>query len=412
MKILYGALLGILAIYNVKAQIVNFGEMTVLKNTELSIHSDLINGDKGEILNDGNLYVHENMKNNGLFTFVEAQDSNVHLIGNKTQSISGNMPIELYNLHLNNNSSPIAFTLSADLIINGTLNFGIGIIDNKNHIGYIGFQENATALNISNDSHILGTVEKYGENSFAYPIGNGSYYRGMGIEHEEGFTKSLKGAYVSENSHDQYPHNNLGNSDIYYIDDKEYWTVKSDKYPFEIVLTLSWNVNTTSNKILREVVTEKLRIIRWDEIRSVWVDEGGVVDITKKTISAPMEITGDAVFALALAHESNKASHIEVFNAVSPNGDGKNDYFIIQNINKYPNNRVQIYNRWGTKVFETTNYDSNGNRFTGISDPPTTINRWSKVQTGTYYYLIEYEITVNGTPKKITKTGFLYVNNG
>lgn len=44
---------------------------------------------------------------------------------------------------------------------------------------------------------------------------------------------------------------------------------------------------------------------------------------------------------------------VTVFNAISPNGDGKNDVFVIQNINSIPDtksNRVTIYNRRGDAV--------------------------------------------------------------
>jgi gliding motility-associated-like protein len=38
----------------------------------------------------------------------------------------------------------------------------------------------------------------------------------------------------------------------------------------------------------------------------------------------------------------------------SPNGDGKNDFFTIKGILDFPENELTIYNRWGEKVFEST----------------------------------------------------------
>ena len=40
---------------------------------------------------------------------------------------------------------------------------------------------------------------------------------------------------------------------------------------------------------------------------------------------------------------------------MSPNGDGYNDVFTIRNIEKYPDNELVIFNRWGEKIFETDN---------------------------------------------------------
>jgi gliding motility-associated-like protein len=45
-------------------------------------------------------------------------------------------------------------------------------------------------------------------------------------------------------------------------------------------------------------------------------------------------------------------------NVITPNGDGFNDYLTIPNIEYYPNSSMVIYNRWGKKVFESTNYSN------------------------------------------------------
>lgn len=42
----------------------------------------------------------------------------------------------------------------------------------------------------------------------------------------------------------------------------------------------------------------------------------------------------------------------------SPNGDGINDQWIIQNAEKFPDNKVMVFNRWGQKVYSTEGYDN------------------------------------------------------
>ncbi|MDX6187709.1 gliding motility-associated C-terminal domain-containing protein, partial [Flavobacterium sp. Fl-77] len=49
---------------------------------------------------------------------------------------------------------------------------------------------------------------------------------------------------------------------------------------------------------------------------------------------------------------------IKIFNAVSINGDSMNERFYIQGIECYPDNTVQIYNRWGVLVFERDHYNN------------------------------------------------------
>lgn len=48
---------------------------------------------------------------------------------------------------------------------------------------------------------------------------------------------------------------------------------------------------------------------------------------------------------------------VEIPNTFSPNGDGINDKFEIVFIEMYPNNRIQIFDRWGQRVFEASGYD-------------------------------------------------------
>ncbi|EFS98547.1 hypothetical protein HMPREF1977_0190 [Capnocytophaga ochracea F0287] len=94
------------------------------------------------------------------------------------------------------------------------------------------------------------------------------------------------------------------------------------------------------------------------------------------------------------------------YNGMSVNGDGKNDYFHIGGIERYPNNVVRIYNRWGVKVFETEGYDNVTRVFRGISNGRVTIEQADKLPQGTYYYVIEYYDSNNN---KESLVGWLYI---
>jgi len=98
---------------------------------------------------------------------------------------------------------------------------------------------------------------------------------------------------------------------------------------------------------------------------------------------------------------------IEVFNVVTPNGDGVHDELRIENIENFPNNTVKIYNRWGVLVYQTKAYNSSGNVFDGTSQGRATINQDGGLPVGTYFYIIDYEID-NGTMQQLS--GYLYIN--
>lgn len=65
-------------------------------------------------------------------------------------------------------------------------------------------------------------------------------------------------------------------------------------------------------------------------------------------------------------------------NVFTPNGDGINDYLIIDDAKLLPNNCIIILNRWGNVVFESQNYQNNFNGYT---------NEGKELHDGVYYYL-------------------------
>ena len=98
---------------------------------------------------------------------------------------------------------------------------------------------------------------------------------------------------------------------------------------------------------------------------------------------------------------------LEIFNAVTPNGNGDNDVFVIRNIQNYPNNSITIFNRWGVVVYETEGYGQNGKFFKGISEGRSTINKNEELPIGNYFYILRY-VNDNGVSKE--RSGYLYLN--
>ena len=100
-----------------------------------------------------------------------------------------------------------------------------------------------------------------------------------------------------------------------------------------------------------------------------------------------------------------------VHNAFSPNGDGTNELFNIENITDecYINNTVEIYNRWGVLVFETKNYNNETNAFDGTSSGRTTVKQSEGLPTGTYFYILNYTESTSSGTQTFTKNGYLYL---
>ncbi|WP_420573733.1 gliding motility-associated C-terminal domain-containing protein [Kordia sp.] len=98
---------------------------------------------------------------------------------------------------------------------------------------------------------------------------------------------------------------------------------------------------------------------------------------------------------------------LEVFDILTPNGDGLNDVFTIRGIQNFPNNNLKIYNRWGVKVYDVDGYGQADNFFRGFSDGRVTIARDDRLPVGTYYYVLSY---VDGNGNRKEKAGPLYIN--
>jgi len=98
---------------------------------------------------------------------------------------------------------------------------------------------------------------------------------------------------------------------------------------------------------------------------------------------------------------------IEVFNVVTPNGDGIHDVLTIRGLEDFPNNTIRVYNRWGVQVYATNAYNTQGNVFDGTSQGRATVDVDNKLPVGTYFYILDYE-NEDGIQKSLS--GYIYIN--
>ncbi|MFN5705694.1 MAG: Ig-like domain-containing protein, partial [bacterium] len=86
----------------------------------------------------------------------------------------------------------------------------------------------------------------------------------------------------------------------------------------------------------------------------------------------------------------------------SPDGDGVNDGFVIKGLEKYPQNKIEIFNRWGNKVYEKAPYD---NSWSGTSRTNGVVVLGDGVlPNGTYYYILDF-----GVPGVAPQTGYVVI---
>ena len=66
----------------------------------------------------------------------------------------------------------------------------------------------------------------------------------------------------------------------------------------------------------------------------------------------------------------------------SPNGDGTNDFWLIDGIELFPDNMIQVFNRWGVPVYETQGYSNESNAWRGE-------NKGADRVESTYFFIIK-----------------------
>jgi gliding motility-associated-like protein len=74
---------------------------------------------------------------------------------------------------------------------------------------------------------------------------------------------------------------------------------------------------------------------------------------------------------------------VTVPNAITPNDDGKNDVLIIDNIEKFPDAELTIFNRWGDVLYLNKNYKNTWGGTNQSGNP---------LPEGTYYYILRLKL--------------------
>ena len=170
---------------------------------------------------------------------------------------------------------------------------------------------------------------------------------------------------------------------------------------YTIIQNTTLNANVLSNDQFSGNTI--VSIITNPTVGTVNIQNGGAI-----TYIPPDDFDGEVVLVYELCSEIclevcdtaiviiNVEDEIEVPNAISINGDGKNEFWVIPDIVDYEFRRVTVVNRWGDVVFKSNEYNNDwGGTYKGKYLPE-----------GTYYYIIEIE---NGLFDREIRKGHLTI---
>ncbi|TPN83057.1 gliding motility-associated C-terminal domain-containing protein [Aquimarina algicola] len=260
----------------------------------------------------------------------------------------------------------------------------------------------APYLGENDDRYVDGYASINGLLDFTFPIGDDFRLRPMSIDNEAA-ANTAKGAYYFENPNTpnffatNFDTNNF--SDVLFgVSSFEFWDLDGD---IETRVTLTWDDNSNIPTLVDNL--EDLRVVGWDRNLEQWVNLGNTSfsgDLDNGEITSQSIIPDDYVVLTFGTSNRILDGELQIFSAVSPNGDNFNDTFIIQGIAQFPDNELSIFNRWGVQVYNKKGYD---NSWAGISDGRATIAKGEELPAGTYYYVLK----INGQKDR---AGYLYIN--
>ncbi|WP_439709299.1 DUF7507 domain-containing protein [Algibacter lectus] len=199
--------------------------------------------------------------------------------------------------------------------------------------------------------------------------------------------------------------------------------VVNNEVVFTITLTNEGSV-TANNIVVEEFIPSGYEFISYiatagtySELDGEWtvpvLNEGDIqlLEITVEVLGTGNYLNTATIFSLDGGMDMNTSNNtstafvtpqcLEVYNEFSPNSDGDNDFFLISCIENYPNNKLEVYNRWGNIVYQAKGYS---NTWDGTSNGRVTINEAKELPVGTYYYVLDLG---NGSKPK---TGWIYIN--
>lgn len=369
-----------------KAQsLYNNSIISISANSILFVKDSIVNN--GTIVNNGDMQVGGSWINNeqydageGQITFNSTSPTIPQIINHNNQSFS--------KLTISGGGKKL---ILADITIEEQLVLTDGVIETENNSKVI-INPAASITGGSDQSHIHAPVYHHGSGEKLFPLGNGAVYLPVILPDVEDPSAVIG---IEEIEAAGTPLLKAPSLDV--ISNTRYWHIDVAEGTLKSQITLPVRGESQFTDLKKVVVVRSASLTENFESIGQSTTEG---TLSNGTVTSNFFVGSSTPF-IALA-SSNDDGSIFVYNAISPNGDGKNEFLWILNIENYDDNKFSVYNRWGDKVFEITDYDNKdeGRRFSGKSN----INGQKALVNGTYFYVIE---TKGG--KKVQ--GFLALKN-
>ena len=164
-----------------------------------------------------------------------------------------------------------------------------------------------------------------------------------------------------------------------------------------------------------ELISFNATIGNYDPLSGIWTidflppNETAVLTVLVRVLGTG-DYTNTAIVSTTDPEDANVSNNIVevgvlpiclvVYNEFSPNADGINDRFVIDCIESYPDNELQIFNRYGSLVYKQQGYQ---NEWDGTANISGVDNNGDILPSGTYYYILKINTDL------IPKSGWIFL---
>jgi gliding motility-associated-like protein len=354
----------------------------------------------------GNLGFHTNFINDANFDQTQGL---VGFYGNSVINVSGSIPPTLWDTEI---------MVTSDMLLHNTVNVrnNVNFVDGNfdtttnNRAVYLNFMEQGFYDDAFDTSKVTGFAAVNNRDVFSFPVGDREQLRPLTLLSQSTTPLAICAYFFEDPS---APTSILESFDIDEkvqeigkVTDREFWIVQSE-VPAQV--TIAWNTRSALATI-PNASAESIIVVGWSKSANEWVIIGNSAtsgDINRGFITSetflPNDYAAITFGTVPLPKDTFAVNNPTLGNYfLSPNGDGTNDFWIIDGLEESPNNSVRVFNRYGQKVFEKINYT---NEFRGIANTGTLItNQGTGLPEGVYFYLV----TLNDL--ELEYSGFLFLD--
>jgi len=354
----------------------------------LTAQNALYNSGNVQIHDQGQMGFHISLINDGAF---DENEGLAGFYGDLPLIVSGAFPVTFFDVEISN---PDNVSLETSLNTRNNVNFIMGdfFTNRAQTDNYLNFLDNATNNGSGDISKVDGYAGISNQQNFTFPVGDEQQLRQL-VLNSDAPNIFARCAYFFEDPNSPTAFSTSFNTatkdnSIGAISTTEFWRLEGS-VPSTIQIT--WNERSTIGALVTDVT--RLGIVGWRKSSNQWVNigsNGAVGDVTQGFISSASFIPDDyeiITFADALGEPAELVNPDNFL--VTPNGDGVNDALVIPETDLSPNNSIQIFDRYGLKVFEMNNYTNEFNGFATTNN--FVISKDKGLPSGVYFYILSLD---------------------